>query len=551
MPTRTIAATGGPWGTNTTWVELAVPTAADDVVANAASGALTINVAAACRSIDLSAYTSTLTHNTSITLTVGDASGGALNFTGAWTYTRASATTSAVTFASTSNNGGAGWAVTAGGKTFSNVQFNGAGGKWVLQDAFATTTTASFAPLQGTLDTNNQAVSAGSFVSSGSLTRAITLGTSTINLQLTTASAVINMTATGLTFSGASSAWVIASASVNTRTLAMAGLTYGTLTYIVAASTGIIVITGSNTFDTINVSGGARTLRLTHGTTTTVTTFNVFGTAGNLVTLDSSTAGSTTTQLTKAGGGTAVSAYISVKDINGNPGTTWYADPGGVDAGNNQDWTFGPPPVVHALAGSTAGASTAAGDLTVTGATHALAGSSAGASGTAGSLTVAISLAGTSAGVSTAQGSTNLTIPLNGSSTGVSATTGALDVSSGSVVHELAGTTGGVSSAAGSLSMQWALVGATGTGPTDWPVTTPTKAVAGVVRDAGGTPYAGATVKLIRESDGFLCQTTTSAGDGTYSFARDAFDPHTYYVVAFEDTGTPTQGISARALVPV
>lgn len=88
-------------------------------------------------------------------------------------------------------------------------------------------------------------------------------------------------------------------------------------------------------------------------------------------------------------------------------------------------------------------------------------------------------------------------------------------------------------------------------GLSDWPLNPPTKTISGVVRDSGGAPYAGATVRLIRESDGYVAGSTTSAADGTYTFARGGDDPSSYYVVAYEDTGTPTQGVSGRGLVPV
>ena len=73
MATRTIANGGGAWATAGTWVENAVPTAADNVVATGTSGALSIGAAAVCRSMDLTNYASTLTHG-AFTLTIGDAS---------------------------------------------------------------------------------------------------------------------------------------------------------------------------------------------------------------------------------------------------------------------------------------------------------------------------------------------------------------------------------------------------------------------------------------------------------------------------------------------
>ncbi len=101
--TRTISNTGGNWSATGTWVEGAVPTSADDVVATATSGNLIINTTAAVRSIDLTSYIGTLTHN-NFMFSVGDASGGALNFSGSWSYVTAG-DTSAITFVSTSDNG--------------------------------------------------------------------------------------------------------------------------------------------------------------------------------------------------------------------------------------------------------------------------------------------------------------------------------------------------------------------------------------------------------------------------------------------------------------
>jgi len=70
MATRTISDLGGNYNATTTWVEGVVPTSADDVVATATSGQLTVNVSAAARSIDLTLYTNTLTLNNNWTLNV-------------------------------------------------------------------------------------------------------------------------------------------------------------------------------------------------------------------------------------------------------------------------------------------------------------------------------------------------------------------------------------------------------------------------------------------------------------------------------------------------
>lgn len=97
-----------------------------------------------------------------------------------------------------------------------------------------------------------------------------------------------------------------------------------------------------------------------------------------------------------------------------------------------------------ALAGSAAGSSSAAGDLSTE---IALAGSSAGASTAAGDLATGIALAGASAGASTALGDLTTQIPLAGSAAG--AATGAGDLST---QIALAGSAQGTSTAGGAMN---------------------------------------------------------------------------------------------------
>jgi len=88
--------------------------------------------------------------------------------------------------------------------------------------------------------------------------------------------------------------------------------------------------------------------------------------------------------------------------------------------------------------------------------------------------------------------------------------------------------------------------------PADYPVINPTLAVAGHIYGINGSGVSGATVKLFRVADDFMCQQTTSAGDGSYSFVRDTNDPYLYYVVAYTTVGaTQIHGTSDRDLAPV
>lgn len=90
-----------------------------------------------------------------------------------------------------------------------------------------------------------------------------------------------------------------------------------------------------------------------------------------------------------------------------------------------------------------------------------------------------------------------------------------------------------------------------GGGPTDYSPNDGLKSVAGIVRTvsaAGGTPTAGAVVKLVRESDDFTCASTTTNGSGAYTFPRGSTDPNTYRVVVYN--GSTVGGVSQSGISP-
>lgn len=90
-------------------------------------------------------------------------------------------------------------------------------------------------------------------------------------------------------------------------------------------------------------------------------------------------------------------------------------------------------------------------------------------------------------------------------------------------------------------------------GPIDFPLTSAhaPKTISGTIYDSTGAAVVGATVKLFRNSDDFLCKSTTTDSSGHYSFNRDWFDPYTYYVIAYKTvTGTQVHGTSDRPLTP-
>lgn len=243
------------------------PTASTDLVldANSGTGTVTMNSAIACNSFNASASSvKTFTVTTAGAMTIGSATAGlssvALEWSGFTTVTVAQTGTSHsfVSTSATAQN------VNFAGKTVSGsgVTFNGVGGSWKLTGAMTTGSgTGVFSLSQGSLNTNAQAVTAGSFSSNVALTRSLTLGTSTITV-LNGGVAWNAPTTTGLTLSAASATIVLS----------------GPAAVMSHAST-----TGSaGTFGTVNITGsGAAGLNISGGT---IATFNRTGTA---VTTDS------------------------------------------------------------------------------------------------------------------------------------------------------------------------------------------------------------------------------------------------------------------------
>jgi hypothetical protein len=186
----------------------------------------------------------------------------------------------------------------------------------------------------GTLNLAGKTATAGSFSSTGSTTRVLAFGTNGIlssggaftasgsNLT-TTGTGTINMTsASGKTFAGGGFSYV--------ATLNQAGA-------------GALTISGSNTLYDITATTLPSTITFTAGTTQTVTQFTASGTSGNLLTLNSTSAGSAFT-LSDASGTNNVS-YCSITDSTATGGATWnsYTTNGNVNGGGNTGWVFTAP----------------------------------------------------------------------------------------------------------------------------------------------------------------------------------------------------------------
>lgn len=253
MATIVAAAGGGNFTAGGTWIGGIAPTAADDAQLTATSGAVTVDAGSVCRSLDCTGYTALLTISNSVTaLAVGDGSGGALKF--ASTHTIATSGNSTITFKATSDNGGAGWGITSAGLTMPSMTFNGVGGKWVFQDNMTGNSVCDFTITNGTLDTNSKTININRFLSSGSATRTLTMGSSAITVNLA-----------GLAWSFATITGLTITANTATVTLTGAGGTFTGATStnwnglsVVLNGGGAMAVNGtSSTFNNITVTGTA------------------------------------------------------------------------------------------------------------------------------------------------------------------------------------------------------------------------------------------------------------------------------------------------------
>ena len=182
----------------------------------------------------------------------------------------------------------------------------------------------------------------GTFVSSGSTVRSLTMGNGIWTLNGTvgaTASFTIwNLVATNLGFSPGASTINIVDSSSNQITFAGGSLAtlYNNVQFNRAGSTASIVITGSNIIQNfIDIGTATHSILFTAATTQTIYgSFNVVGGISNMITLNSTTTAVFT--LNKFPLGLVNCDYLNIQHCVATPSNTWYA---GTNSVNNQATT--------------------------------------------------------------------------------------------------------------------------------------------------------------------------------------------------------------------
>lgn len=178
-------------------------------------------------------------------------------------------------------------------------------------------------------------------------TPTISLGSGTITLTGTNTTVFSISDSGSATLNAETSSIVINNTATTTKTFSGGGKTYNNITF----SGDNITVSGSNTFNSFNVDNAGLTngLKLTSGTTQTVSAFTTNGSVGNLAVLQSTSAGSAA-NLSKSGGVVNVD-YMSIKDSTATGGAQWYAGANSTDVSGNTGWIFSAAPTISTVNG--------------------------------------------------------------------------------------------------------------------------------------------------------------------------------------------------------
>ena len=316
--TKWAATSGGAGGAS-------VPTSADNVFFDAASGAVTVTKTGTefCASCSFTGFTGTFAGSGTLNLfgSLTAVAGMTWTFSGGINFSSAGAVT-----------------LTSAGKTLGAITVNRSTGSdsVTLQDALISS--GSITVTLGTFTTNNFNVTATSLSSSNSNTRTINLGSSTVTLS-STATAINFATSTNLTFNAGTSSIVLSGTG---STFSGGGRIFHNVSFTPTTSTAHSV-NGANTYNNLSFAGRTTagitsiildasstingTLTLSAGTNATMRTFVQSNTLGTTRTLTCAAVSATDIDfrdITIAGAAAPVSG-TRLGDCKGNSGITFDA----------------------------------------------------------------------------------------------------------------------------------------------------------------------------------------------------------------------------------
>ena len=333
--TITVSAAGGNWSTTACWVGGNIPSVGDAIVIGVSSGSSTVDAGFtnAIVSLDMRNFTGSLTVASSVTLTVAATAnescylGGTVTGAGS-IYLNANANDTMTFYSNGCTNTLATWRQNQG---------SGNTGTILQGDAFTDTlSTSTLGYDYGTQSSQGFAVTAGEILFGAYAGRTSTLTGSALTINAAE-STCWSATATGTT-TITNCPITVTIAGGNSTTFAGAGLTYNNLTITGSAisSLATFIITGTNTFATVSVTGYVK-IEFPISVTTTMTAFTAAGSGYGLCYVYSGTSGTTCT-ISVASGSPEIED-CTVRDITAQGGATWNAY-NSTSTSNNNGITF-------------------------------------------------------------------------------------------------------------------------------------------------------------------------------------------------------------------
>lgn len=305
-----------------------VPTAAQDVIFELASGNCQIDTNAVCRSLDCTSgtgsYAGTISYDTNArTLSIGDGTAGAgnvaLKLVSGMTFTR-SGTGNVIAFVSTS---GTQQTCDFAGFSTGSKTWSGAGGSWQITGTIFSDTDTNITHTGGTLDINGKSFTCLLFTGNTSSTRTLTLGSgNTITINRTGNTGFNYTTAGGLTVSSNTCTFLLNGAApiaiangqdFNGATLSFNGFT----------STAVCTFSGTPTFGGLSFTSPASTAGAATISGNVIITSNLTCTgaaANQRFFLQSSVLG---TPITITNNGTNTISNTDIQDITGAGSVSW------------------------------------------------------------------------------------------------------------------------------------------------------------------------------------------------------------------------------------
>lgn len=228
---------------------------------------------------------------------------------------------------------------TAGTATFtsdvsgSGLTIDGVGGTLNMGTGLTHTFTGAITVTNGNISNVSSNVTASSFAGSNGNIRGISLGSGTWSFS-GTGTVWDTSTSTNLTFASDSSTIKITNSSATGKTFAGGGNIFNNFWFAPGSGNGSLTISGNNTFNNFKDDGSvSHSILFTLASTNHVSSWNVSGSAGNLITLNS-TDGASTFNLVLDGQNTAIADYLNIQHSIATPNGRWFA---GTNSINNQN----------------------------------------------------------------------------------------------------------------------------------------------------------------------------------------------------------------------